>query len=678
MISRARARLVAVSCVLLAAVAAGEDAPIREGPRRIDPREHRIGRLVPDLAMVDLAGREQRIHALVKDHRALVIALTGTRCPVSKRYAPVLARLEKAYGPQGVGFLFVDVDAADTPDDMRGEVKSHGLAAPFVPDPQHTIARALGALTSGDAFVLDSAATLVYRGAVDDQYGFGYARESARESYLAAALDAVLAGRWPEVAATWAPGCALESAPDAPAAGPVTFHNRISRILQRHCQECHHDGGLGPFALVAYSDVVAERATIRDVLQRGIMPPWFAAEPEPGKESPWANDRSLPDRDREDLLAWLHAGRLEGDPSDAPLPRAFPKDWQIGTPDAVIEIPEEVAVQAEGQMPYVNLRVETGYTEDRWVSALEVRPTATDVVHHVLVFVVAPFKPGKRRPLEALRERVRERDGFFAAYVPGNGALIYPEGYAKPLPAGSTLLFQLHYTPNGKPRKDRTRLGLVFAKAAPAHVVRTAGIANHRIRIPPGDANHEEKASIPVPADVQVLTLMPHMHYRGRAFQYVLVLPGGVRRTLLEVPRYDFNWQIAYRFREAVDAPRGSRVEATAWYDNSRENPANPDPAKTVTWGPQSTDEMMLGYVEYTLASGEADAEDNPLADAGDEGDGPRGAKLAKAILKRLDRNGDGVLTREELPERFRALFGDYDTNADGKITEEELVGEKK
>lgn len=679
MIHRRWSQLAALLCLLLAAASGGgEDRPIREGPRPIDPREHRIGRLIPDLALKDLAGHELRLHTLLHEHRALVVALTSTRCPVCKRYAPALARLEKAYGAKGVSFLFLDVDAADTAEEMRQAVKRNEFVSPYVPDPEHKIAGEFGALTTGDAFILDAASTLVYRGAIDDQYGLEYELPSARESYLTAALDAVLAGGWPKVSATWAPGCAFDLAPASAASGAVTWHNRISRIVQRHCQECHRDGGLGPFPLETYKDVAYESGTIRDVLERGIMPPWFAAAPEAGHESPWANDRSLPAQDRSDLLAWLHSGKPEGDPADAPLPRAFPKDWQIGVPDAVIEIPEEVAVQAEGQMPYVMLRVETGFQEDRWVRALEVQPTAIEVVHHVLVFAIAPMKKGKRRPLEALRERIRERDGFFAAYVPGNGAMTYPDGFAKLLPAGSTLLFQLHYTPDGKAHKDRTRLGLQFSKEPPAHVIRTAGIANRKINIPAGDGNHEEKAGIPVQAEMKVLTLMPHMHFRGKAFHYDLVLPGGERKTLLDVPRYDFNWQLAYRYRETVDVPAGSRVEVTAWYDNSKGNPANPDPTKTVTWGPQSSDEMMLGYVEYYLAGAEAEGTENPLADAGDDDDGPRGEKLAKGILKKLDKNHDGALTREELPERFRELFDDYDTDSDGKVTEAELLGGKR
>ncbi|MGB8169217.1 MAG: histidine kinase, partial [Chthoniobacteraceae bacterium] len=294
-----------------------------------------------------------------------------------------------------------------------------------------------------------------------------------------------------------------------------------------------------------------------------------------------------------DLLAWLDAGKPLGDPKDAPLARSFPKDWQIGAPDVVLQIPQPIAVKAEGTMPYQIATVETNFAEDRWVRAFEVQPTAREVVHHVLIFVATGD-----------RNRDVEGDGsggFFAAYVPGNDHVTYPNGFAKPLPAGAKLRFQIHYTPNGTATRDQMKLGLIFAKEAPQHIIHVAGIGNHRLNIPPGAAHHPESAVIPIPADVKLLAFMPHMHLRGAAFRYEAILPDGTVRTLLDVPRYDFNWQLSYRYAEPPTLPRGSKVRATGWFDNSANNPANPDPTKTVKWGPQTFDEMMLGYVEYYL-----------------------------------------------------------------------------
>jgi hypothetical protein len=333
---------------------------------------------------------------------------------------------------------------------------------------------------------------------------------------------------------------------------------------------------------------------IRRVVEGGTMPPWFAAAPAGGGASPWANDSSLSATEKKELLAWLAGGLPEGVASDAPLPRKFPEGWRIGKPDVVFELPRAVDVKAEGTMPYVNLEVETGFAEERWVSAIEIVPTAPEVVHHVLVFALPP--KGQKRP-RSLDEGI----SYFAVYVPGQSHVIYPEGYGRAVPAGGRLKFQMHYTPNGKAAKDRTRIGFVFSKTPPKHVVKTAPIVNPFFAIPPGAENHEVKAFIPVPRSVEVLSYFPHMHLRGKAIRYEAVLPGDKRELLLDIPRYDFNWQYSYAYAERRTIPAGSRMEVTGWFDNSRNNPANPDPSKTVRWGEQTHEEMLIGFVEYVV-----------------------------------------------------------------------------
>lgn len=570
--------------------AAPESMEIRQGPEELKPSVHGVGRRVRDVAFRDLEGQEHRLSDF-GDRPALVIALTGTGCPLCQKYAPTLAALEAKYHERGVAFILVNPNESEGPERA---IRTHGFESPYVRDLEDELTGALGAETTTEVFVLDAARTLVYRGAVDDQYGFGYARQTPRRTFLADALDAVLAGRRPKTAATTSPGCELFfDDRSAPKAQPeVTYHNRISRILQDNCLECHRDGGSAPFPLETYQDVSDYAAMIASVIERRVMPPWFAA-PEDSETLHWANDRSLAPQDRNDLLAWLRSDRPVGDPADAPLPRRFPDEWQIGEPDRVYQIPEPIAVKATGRMPYQYAQVETEFESDRWIQAVEVRPTARPVVHHVLVFLK---KDG---------ERVDQAGGFLAAYVPGNTHQIYPDGFAKKVPAGSKLVFQLHYTPNGTPAEDQTRLGLQFSDRPPRHVVRHVGIANQKIEIPPRARHHAEHAQHGVPVDVRLMAFMPHMHLRGDAFRFVLVTPDGEKRTLLNVPRYDFNWQLEYRLAKPMDVPRGSRIEVTGWYDNSAENPANPDPSKTVRWGPQTEDEMMLGYVEYYVPSAE-------------------------------------------------------------------------
>ena len=569
---------------------AAKDSP-REGPRVLKAGECGIGTMIGEAALVDLDGKARTLSEFTAEKPA-VIAFVSTSCPVSKRALPSLARLEKEYAARGVAFVLIAPTATDSAEDLRAAVKGAGLSAPCLRDPKNTFLATLGARATTDTFLVDAARTLIYRGALDDQYGLGYSLDAPRHRYLADALAAMLENRAPAVAATEAPGCLLDLGDAKPATTDITYHNRISRIVQANCQECHRAGGLAPFPLETHEQVVAKAGMIRKMVDRGLMPPWFAAAPAPGTHSLWGNDRSLVVRDKADFLAWLNAGKPPGEAQDAPRARTFPGDWVIGQPDAVVQIPNPMQVKAEGTMNYQNVTVETSFGEDKWVRGYEVQPTAREVVHHVLIYVQ---KPGHKR----FEGEDDERTGFFAAYVPGNNHIIYPDGFAKLLPANTKVRFQIHYTPNGTATQDQVRLGLLFAKEPPRHIVKVAGIVDHRINIPPGAEHHPETGTIPVPMDVKLLALNPHMHVRGSAFRYEVALPDGTLRTLLEVPRYDFNWQVSCRYAEPPTIPGGSIIRATGWFDNSTNNPANPDPTKTVRWGLQTTEEMMIGYVEY-------------------------------------------------------------------------------
>lgn len=619
--------------------------PLREAPRPLRAAEAGIGRLIPDVSCTDSQGRTAKLSELTTSARFTVLAFTNGTCPLCRKYAPVLARLEREYTPRGIAFLFVNPTQKEKPADTP-------FAGRYILDTDGRLSAALAATSTTEVFVLDARRTLRYRGAIDDQYGLGYALEEPRQRYLIASLEALLADRSPSVAATTAPGCTLDTAStaDLPSV-PLTFHARIERIIHTHCLECHRSGGVAPFPLESYDDVVSHRGMIRRVLSQGTMPPWFAAPPPHGQHSPFLNDRRLPEADLRDFLRWLDSDRPKGDPADAPVPPHFVPGWSIGQPDVVYQLPKPIAVKAEGVMAYQNVFIDTDFDEDRWVQAIEVQPTAREVVHHVLVFTLPP---GSRRIAGG------ETTGFFAAYVPGNNRLIYPPGYAKKLPKKAVLRFQIHYTPNGKAVSDQTRLGLIFAKEKPRYEVQVAAIANLGFRIPPGADNHEVVARLPVPFDARILALFPHAHLRGKAARYELRKPDGSIETLLHVPRYDFNWQLEYRFAQPVAVPRGSTLIYRAWYDNSPNNPANPDPSKTVRWGEQTYDEMHLGYVEYV-----AEGLTGRIALLrGGLGGNPGGPPPSDIVFPQ-----EGV----PIPDRFQRLFQRYDTNGDQRIDRKEF-----
>lgn len=631
-----------VALLLLAATSVAAES-VKEAPKPLARADGNLGRFIADASFSDAAGKAGKLSDFAPS-KYLVIAATNDTCPLSKKFAPTLAKFEKDYSAKGIAFLFVNATGSTAP--------KHPFQSRYVVDAK--LAQSLGLKSTTEVVVLDAARTVVYRGAVDDQYGLGYSLEAPKQNYLKAALEALLAGKSPEFAATTAPGCPLDLAPAKPAA--VSFHNRISRIVQQHCQECHRKDGVGPFALESYDDVVSQKGSIRQVLDNGTMPPWFAATPKAGERSHFLNDRSLSKSDKADLLSWLKGDLAKGNAADAPLPKNWPAEWQIGKPDAVFTMAKAIDVPATGFMNYQNVMIETNLDEDKWVDAYEIKPSAKAVVHHVLVHVIPKGILGRLLPggRPGVNPNVSdEREGYFAAYVPGNGHLAFAPGYARKLPKGATLRFQIHYTPNGEAASDKTSIAFRFAKEQPKNVVKVGAVMKPGIRIPPGAANHEEIATLKVPMEISVRSLMPHMHVRGKACRYELISPDGkTTTTLVDIPHYDFNWQLRYQFAEPVTVPKGATIRFTVWYDNSTGNPANPDATKLVKWGPQTFDEMHLGYVEYVV---------DRKADVDSENPFKNDEKPA------IPKGGFAI------PERFKAGLAPYDTNKDGKLDEKEI-----
>ena len=544
-----------------------------------------VGRTIPTLRGQSVAGGAVAIP--VAGARFTVVALTSTTCPLCLKYGPTLAKLEDAYAAKGVRFVFVNPETDANVAETRAAAKRLGLNGPQVASPAW--ARTLGARTTTETFVLDAKGGVRYRGAVDDQHSLGASLPAPRKRYLALALDALLAGKAPAVAATSAPGCLL--ALPAPAAKAVAYYGGVERIVQENCLPCHREGGVAPFRLDSYESTKARAPMMRYVVEKGIMPPWHAKK----GSGPWRNDRTLSAEDRQALLTWADRGTPKGDPKLATKAPEFVPGWTIGRPDAVFELPTPVAVRADGTMPYKNVDVPTNLLEDKWVRSIEIVPGDRRAVHHVLVFAREPG--AKRGRFQELSEGL---GGFFGGYVPGNSAMAYAPGIAKRLPKGSVLRFQIHYTPYGTATTDRTKIGLIYADR-PEHEVQTIGLANLFFQIPPKTKDYGVQAEVTSPWNAEIISFLPHMHLRGQAARYEVVHADGSSEPLLEVPRYDFNWQTNYVYREPKSIRAGDKLVYTAWYDNTEGNRANPDPTRAVHWGEQTFDEMMLGYVEFIV-----------------------------------------------------------------------------
>jgi len=419
----------------------------------------------------------------------------------------------------------------------------------------------------------------------------------------------------------------------------VTFATDVAPILYKNCVSCHRPGGIGPFSMLNFDTVTGRVKDIKDVLSEGKMPPWHAVAP----QGTFSNERRLSDAERRTILHWIAEGAPRGDTTRMPAVPSFPDGWEIGQPDAVFAMPEQFHVPARGTVEYMYFEVPTNFTEDKWVQAVEIMPGERDVVHHVIVYARTPdarpnatapnaaaapsgtpagspsaARAAPRKPVlvfdstqkiddvprqDTLHAPPRRLGSFIAGTAVGTNALIFPEGTALRVPAGAILTFQMHYTAKGHDRMDRTSIGFRFAKQRPAEQIFSTAFFNAQFEIPPGAKDVMVPASVAFNEPVRVYGLLPHTHLRGRRWQYTLMKPDGSSEVILDVPKYDFNWQTYYLYAKPLEIPAGARIVARAWYDNSEDNPDNPDPSTRVRWGDQTWEEMQFTGLLYSVNS---------------------------------------------------------------------------
>lgn len=413
----------------------------------------------------------------------------------------------------------------------------------------------------------------------------------------------------------------------------VTFSKDIAPIFNKSCAECHRPGESAPFSTLSYKDVRPWAKSIKEKVANRVMPPWHA-DPHFGE---FKNNPSLTQAEIDTITAWVDGGAVEGNPKDLPPAPKFTEGWGIPTPDLVIQIPEEYAYKP-GADEYQYFDVPTNFTEDRYVSMAEARPGNRKIVHHIIAFIVpkgAPTMAGtpeqRQKMMEAaLKNSPMYRDGFLmrmkpdqpveddgcgpngrrgggdnmlVGYAPGRNPDVYAPGTARKIPAGATVRFQIHYSNqtlgNDKVEKDRSMIGLVFAKEPPQRLVTTNSIANIFFKIPAGAENHKVTACRTFKRDTTLYALEPHMHLRGKAMEYKAFYPDGKSEVLLNVPAYDFAWQTNYLLKQPKRLPAGTRLMVTGYFDNSAKNKFNPDPTKDVRHGEPTYDEMMMGFIDY-------------------------------------------------------------------------------
>ncbi len=549
--------------------------------------------VVDNFRLLDHQGKS---HELYRQAQAPVVVLIvgGNGCPIVRQSIGTIKALRDRFAEQKFVFWFLNANSQDDQVSIAAEAKEFGIEFPILMDAAQLVARSLKITRTAEAIAISTKDwKIFYRGAIDDRLGYATQKVKTTQPFLVDALENFLAGKKISPAATKVKGCAISFAAIVPADGKtISYTKEIAPILQKNCVVCHSAGNIGPFAMSSYEKVKGWSSMIREVFLEQRMPPWHA-DPQHGK---FVNDRSLSTEQIKTLMAWIEQGSPRGngpDPLATEAPPAVP-DWPLGKPDYLVSMPKEVQLPATGVFPYRYVMVESPIPEDAWLRAAVVKAGNRKVLHHCLVFVKYPKTAG--RPQTDDRGGLA---GFFAAFLPGTEEVTFPEGTGKFLPKGTKIIFQLHYSATGKVETDLTEMGLYLCKTKPQTELHTRSAVKTVLDIPPGDRDHEVDAQFTFARDSTLYSLSPHMHVRGSRVKYEAFYPDGKREVLLSVPNYDFNWQTLYRLAEPKRMPAGTKLVCSGAFDNSPQNPANPDPTKLVHFGEQTFDEMFIGYFNY-------------------------------------------------------------------------------
>ncbi len=536
-----------------------------------------------DFELHDSFGNPYSLAQLRRDNKLVAVVFWGCDCPLVRLYSRTLNELATNWKEKGVSVVAINSNVQDSPTSIRRFIETEQITFPILKDAGNRVADLLNAKRTPEAFLIAADGKILYQGRIDDQFGIGYRKESPNNRYLLDAIIAHLARKQTPVPHTEPVGCLIGRSNKPTPTGTVTYSNQIARIFQKRCEECHREGEIAPFPLNNYAQAYGWAEMIGEVIDQERMPPWFAQ----GELGHFKNDPRLTPDEKSLVKQWITDGCPEGDPRDLPPRATFVSGWSIPSPTAVLAISDKpVKVPARGPFDYQTFLIKTDFPEDRWIAAAEARPGNRKVVHHIAIWI--------------LRDGMSKDDYSTSpciAFAPGMPTLPYPEGTALLLPKGATIRYQIHYEPCGYETEDLSTLGLVFCRPdeVKSQILIDAIFPNDPINIPPLHGAYRLDGHFHFSRDALLFGLMPHMHLRGKSFRYVLSRPGYPDQTLLDLPRWDFGWQFWYLLPQAILVPKGSMLRSESIFDNSMDNPANPDPRQPVHWGPKTSDEMTVG-----------------------------------------------------------------------------------
>ena len=608
---------------------------------------------VDNFSLIDHQGAAHELY-YHSDASAIVLMVQGNGCPIVRNALPDYRALRDSFQDSDVEFWMLNSNSQDNRDTIASEAEEFDIDFPILVDSAQLVGMGLELTRTAEVLVVDTEDwSLAYRGPINDRFEYERQRATADVDYAEDAINAVLAGEKPAVSRVDAKGCLINLPDRSEDAAEISYSEDIVPILANNCMGCHSEGGIGPWSMSSYEMVRGFSLMMREVVRTRRMPPWHA-DPHVGS---WLNDRSMSDEEKQTLVRWIDAGAPRGDGEDALLTVHQPlEEWPMGPPDYIVDFPA-YEVAESGTVDYQYFTVENEMTEGRWLKSLAVLPGDSRVVHHVLMGTVS-----KERS-----QRGRGWDQFLGGYAPGLLARTEQEPQDAGVWVDSNTVFraQMHYTPIGKVITDQTKVGLYFFDEKPPRLLRSNVVMNPTLQIPPNEKNASVHAYIDLHRDLTLYSVLPHSHYRGKSSKFTLLYPDGAEELLLSVPDYDFNWQTGYLFKTPKKVPAGSRLIHETIYDNSTQNPANPDPNRLVRWGQQSWEEMLYGSFVYTV---DGETSDEPIQDAG--------IMRTAQMVGYLDQDMDGIVEPDELSpnSRFRALITIADRNNDGGLDIEELL----
>ena len=565
--------------------------------------------IVDDFVLYDQEGRFQELY-YYSDKKAVAIISQGNGCPIIRKSVPYLNQLKEKYRNRGIVFLMINANPQDDRYSMAEEAAAFSISLPILEDKAQAISKSLNIHRTAEAILIDTSDwSIIYHGAINDGLESDSERMEIKHHYLEDAIEAFLSGRPALNEKTVVKGCLINIENNSQSA-KYEYTKNVAPILKKNCVVCHSRGGIAPWSMENYQTVKGWGPMIREVVRTKRMPPWHA-DPYYGE---FEGDSTLSTEEEKVLLNWSEQNYARGEGVDplAELGQTKKGSWILGEPDLIFRVNSPQTIPATGADEFRFIEMDRLVENDIWVRAIDIVPGNRKVVHHGNLAVEWATEDGAQNesldPASEdgdgektyLREGLNmEKGSVISGYSPGTGPLVMPEDTGIFIPKGSKLVFRVHYITTGKQETDVTQVGIYLHKNKPAKILSVATMNNRDIRIRAGDQNYKRSAEYKFENDVTLVALQPHMHYRGKSMRFTIEYPDGTSEAALSVPNYRFHWQRRYVFKEPKTIPKGTAIYLEGYYDNSLQNPDNPDPRQEVVYGPYSYTEMFQGILFY-------------------------------------------------------------------------------